>query len=168
MGLNKDWISGFVDGEGCFYISFVYNKSSNRFVVRFQLLITQKEKKILEDIQKYLSCGRVFKHGTGFVLNIRKQNEIKDIIIPLFEKHPLNTKKHSDFLIWKKCFLKFIGRDNYSYDENLIKELAECREKMNTFGKHLKRDSSDISILQRSSLKPGNEKRKTWQPIFQN
>ena len=64
------WISGFVDGEGCFTVSFVKN-STTKFGRQIfpEFVITQSAKSLsaLEEIRKFFGCGSI-------VLNKRYDN----------------------------------------------------------------------------------------------
>jgi hypothetical protein len=61
------WISGFVDGEGCFYIAF--NSSSNKVGGTVQLVfsITQhiRDKALMNSLISYLGCGKI-KHNKKY------------------------------------------------------------------------------------------------------
>ena len=106
------WISGFVDGEGCFTVSFVKN-STTKFGKQIfpEFVITQSGKslKTLKEIQKFFGCGSI-------VLNKRHDNHREDLykfcvrsvpelyekIIPFFREFTLRTSKKNDFMIFRK------------------------------------------------------------------
>lgn len=59
--LNPYYISGFVDGEGCFCVSF--NKRKNdRIEVRllFEIELREDDLEILERIKTTLDCGNIY------------------------------------------------------------------------------------------------------------
>jgi hypothetical protein len=51
---------------------------------------------------------------------IRKLDDIINIIIPHFNNYPLITKKHSDFIIFKKI-IKLINKGQHLNKDGLIK-----------------------------------------------
>ena len=99
---NIYWIVGFIDGEGCFSISF--NKKSTLtcgIEVRPSFSVSQKAHSYiaLENIQNYFKCGNIRfdkKDGT-YKYEVRSLINLRKIIIPFFNKYSLLTKKKSDF-----------------------------------------------------------------------
>ncbi len=101
------WIVGFVDGEGTFSVSFNKNSTTTSGWQIFpEFVITQgaKSKFALEEIKNFFQCGKIY-------INRRKDNHkedlyrfcirsIKDLrekIVPFFQKHSLRTAKKEDF-----------------------------------------------------------------------
>ena len=106
------WISGFTDGEGCFTVSVIRN-STTRFGKQIfpEFVITQGAKSLpaLEKIKKFFGCGSIVLNKRYDNHNehlyrycVRSISELGSIVIPFFEKFPLRTYKHNDFLIFKK------------------------------------------------------------------
>lgn len=99
---NIYWIVGFIDGEGCFSVSF--NKKSTLscgIEVRPSFSVSQKAHSYisLENIQNYFKCGNIRfdkKDGT-YKFEVRSLNDLRKIIIPFFNKYNLLTKKKLDF-----------------------------------------------------------------------
>lgn len=64
--LNPYYIIGFVDGEGCFttYI-FKDSRMSTGWQVKpiFKITLQNKDRKILEGIQRTFSVGKIYKQG---------------------------------------------------------------------------------------------------------
>jgi hypothetical protein len=110
-----DWLSGFVDGEGCFRLACSRNpKLPGAFrsgFAEFQINLRADDRPILELIQSFLGCGR-FTVGKRMVnhrrpnpllmLCVSRTNELHNIVIPLFERHPLHAKESRDFAIWRR------------------------------------------------------------------
>ncbi len=108
--LNPWWITGFVDGEGCFSISIFKNKTSKLGLQVFpEFVVTQgaKSLSVLEALQQYFDCGKLYINNRSdnhreplYRYCVRSSKDIKQKIIPFFEKHPLQTAKHKDFLVF--------------------------------------------------------------------
>ena len=103
--VNPNWISGFLDGEGCFHVS-IYMKSLNKkYYVKPQISIGLhlKDIAILKLIINNLGVGKINnKHGLNSVqLKVNSLDEIETVIAHL-EKFPLITKKCADFLLFKE------------------------------------------------------------------
>lgn len=120
LGLNLDisdewgnWITGFTDGEGCFLIAI----NENSAWCSFKINLREDDLEILEQIQKRLGgIGKIYHQDESRTRNEKKINradqyrwqvcrisDIIHVIIPLFEKYPLKTKKLNDFEIWAKA-----------------------------------------------------------------
>jgi hypothetical protein len=108
--LNPWWIAGFVDGEGCFSISFVKNDTVRfGYQIFTEFVITQgeKSKKALEDIREYFGCGKLYVNRRTDNHNeplyrycVRSRGDLQNIIIPFFKEHRLQTAKNNDFEIF--------------------------------------------------------------------
>jgi hypothetical protein len=104
--LNPHYISGFVDGEGCFSISF--NKNGVRLPeVRliFEIEVREDDEPILREIKEVLGCGNVYrldyeryaKWRPHVKLKVSNFADISQKIIPFFQRYPLQAKKRHDF-----------------------------------------------------------------------
>ena len=108
------WLSGFVDGEGCFRLSCTPRKRSPLYPAltgSFEIGQRVDDARVLQLIQSYFNCGRIYidkKYYTKFVAapkatyRVVNPSELANIIIPHFEKYSLLAKKRNDFAIWKK------------------------------------------------------------------
>jgi hypothetical protein len=104
--LNPHSVVGFVDGEGCFSITF--NKNRDRLPeVRliFEIELREDDREILEKIRELLGCGKIYHLEYARYVNWRphvklKVSNFKDIsekIIPFFREYPLQAKKSLQF-----------------------------------------------------------------------
>lgn len=103
---DPNWLSGFSEGEACFFIS-VYEslKSKLGYAVQLVFRITQhsRDKELLKGIEEYFSCGRVEDRKTeacDYTVNSFKCFDEK--IIPFFMKYPLQGSKLLNFEDFKK------------------------------------------------------------------
>lgn len=104
--LNPHYIVGFVDGEGCFSISF--NKNGDRLPeVRliFEIELREDDEPILREIQKVLNCGNIYrleyaryaKWQPHVKLKVSNFPDISEKVIPFFQRYPLQAKKRLQF-----------------------------------------------------------------------
>ena len=101
------WIVGFVDGEGCFSVSIIQNKTTTLgWQVFPEFVVTQGEKSrsALEIIKDYFQCGEIYinrRHDnhTESLLRycVRSQKDLREKIIPFFSNYFLRTAKQKDF-----------------------------------------------------------------------
>ena len=53
--LNSNWITGFTDAEGCFYVGFVKNRISWRVYTYFQVKLHIKDKDLLLNMKSFFN-----------------------------------------------------------------------------------------------------------------
>ena len=101
MNLEVQWVVGFVDGEGCFHVAINKNettKSGIQIQPEFSVVQHQRDIQILYALKKYFQCGQVRQnHGERYMFRVRGHANLRDRILPFFEKHKLKTKKRIDF-----------------------------------------------------------------------
>ena len=109
MDLNAQWIVGFVDGEGCFHIGINKNQSMKfgvQVLPEFTVVQHEVDEQVLYALKAYFGCGVVRKnHGTRLSYRVRGQENLRQKILPFFEKHQLKTRKRIDFAKFRKVVL---------------------------------------------------------------
>lgn len=135
----ESWIVGFTDGEGCFSVSIIKNKTSKTgWQVFPEFVITQGKKSLpaLQIFQKHFKCGNVFENKRHdnhkehlYKYCVRSLSDLETVIIPFFQNHKLKTAKDTDF----KYFVKVIKlmRKGSHLEEDGLRKIAEIIEKMN-------------------------------------
>lgn len=133
------WILGFTDGEGCFSVSFIKNKTTKTGWQIFpEFVITQGSKSLpaLKVIQNYFKCGKLFinkRHDNHkehlYRYCVRSLNELETIIIPFFKNNILKTFKQNDFEIFSQ--IVSLMSKNIHRKRNGMKRIAKLVEKMN-------------------------------------
>jgi hypothetical protein len=139
--LKIGWITGFVDGEGCFTVSIFKNPSAQRklgWQVFPEFVVSQSKKSIntLEIIRDYFSCGSIIKnkrkddhHEDMYKFCVRSLEDLNTKIIPFFTINRLKSAKLKDFLIFRKI-LKMINKKKH-LELNGLKSIAITALKMN-------------------------------------
>ncbi len=106
MQLQNYWISGFVDGEGCFSFSIFRNKGmSSGFQIQGEFTVVQHKKSIqvLYALKEHFGCGVVaVNHGDRSHYRVKNNKHLLQFIIPFFEKYPLCTTKKFELYIFKE------------------------------------------------------------------
>lgn len=108
QGLSKEfawYVTGFVDGEGCFSISFnTRNKLKTGVEVRPSFAVGQNRRSLpaMQKMQAYFGCGaiRFSRHDQTYKYEVRSIGDIRKRVIPHFQKYPLQTSKLEDFAIF--------------------------------------------------------------------
>lgn len=136
--MNPWFLTGFVDGEGCFRISLTKrdNLVGWRVQLFFQITLHRKDKTLLENIQKYWKVGKIHKSGSD-LLQYRIQSfvEIETIIKhldkggrevpsrpaslqgggPLPPFFPLISQKRSDYELFKSAYNLVLNKEHLTY-----------------------------------------------------
>ncbi|NIA11482.1 MAG: endonuclease [Nitrospiraceae bacterium] len=133
MDLNPYWISGFVDGEGTFYVG-IYKNSTMRigFQVLPEFVIVQHKRdvELLNKIKNYFNCGVVrVNHDDRMEFRVRAISDLNYVIIPFFKKYPLRTKKKEDFKIFSEIVLMMVNKEHLT--ETGVRKILSLSKEMN-------------------------------------
>ena len=151
------WITGYVDGEGCFSINFIrqphrYNRRGYKtgFQVAHEFAVTQGASSVdsLHLLMKFFGVGNVYinkrydnhkEHMYRYC--VRAREELVKTIIPFFDQYPLRTSKQGNFLKFAEC-MDLMGTGAHLTTGGLIK-IVKIAETMN----HKKPRTEIIRIL---------------------
>nr|YP_009105828.1 putative LAGLIDADG homing endonuclease [Koliella corcontica]YP_009105843.1 putative LAGLIDADG homing endonuclease [Koliella corcontica]AIT94539.1 putative LAGLIDADG homing endonuclease [Koliella corcontica]AIT94545.1 putative LAGLIDADG homing endonuclease [Koliella corcontica] len=143
--LNPFWVTGFVDGEGCFCVSF--NKRASlkmKLEVRPSFSLGQHERSVdtLKSLQEFFNTGgiRYDKKEGSYKYEVRDLKSLNEKIIPHFEKYQLISAKKEDFERFKIICLLMKNSKHLNRQGLMI--IIENAVKMNQSGKrkYLKED----------------------------
>ena len=109
MKLDAQWITGFVDGEGCFHVGInAHAEMTAGFQVLPEFTVVQHERdvQVLHALKAHFGCGVVrVNHGDRMAYRVRSMKHLLEYIVPFFVKHPLKTGKNVDFLKFRDVLL---------------------------------------------------------------
>ena len=109
MKLEAQWVVGFVDGEGCFFVGVNrHPEMSSGFQVlpEFTVVQHQRDVQLLHALKDFFGCGVVrTNHGDRMAYRVRGMDHLSEKIVPFFEKHLLRSKKAIDFLKFRDVVL---------------------------------------------------------------
>lgn len=120
------FITGYIDGEGCFWISLAREKRLSagwRVRFYFDILIHKKDKVILEQIKNYYGVGRIYEKNDNSVQYVVYSVKELQVIRKHFEKYQLCTKKRADYELWIKA-LDLIQNKEHLTEQGLQKIVA--------------------------------------------
>ena len=141
----QGWVTGFVDGEGCFSIGFI-RQSGGRgrtgyktgYQVSHEFAVTQGAKSVecLQELHDFFDVGQVVINRRNdnhkealYRFVVRRREDLLETVIPFFEKNPLRTSKRQDFEKFAAC-VRLINEGRHLTHQGLI-EIAEITETMN-------------------------------------
>lgn len=135
---SPQWISGFTSGEGSFQ---VYLKKSQTIKVGYQVMLRfsigqqARDKQLMGDFINYFNCGTLAKkfnkkyNNYHYEYQVNKFSDVKNIIIPFFNKYPIVGVKLLDFQDFCKI-VKIIEQNGHLTDSGL-NEIREIKQGMN-------------------------------------
>src|SRR5215467_5585498 len=137
MDLNS-YISGFVDGEGCFCVSF-QPSTRHRFgwEVRPSFSVSQNADRaqLLYMIQERWGCGfiRPDRSDKTLKFEVRNVGDLVEKVLPHFRSHPLLSSKQADVVRFERiCRLV---KENRHLDPEGFEEIVRIAMEMNPSGK---------------------------------
>jgi hypothetical protein len=142
------YISGYIDGEGCFTVS-ISPRPTNLvgWEVRPSLSVSQNgdRSEVLVEIQQHFGCGSLRPDRSDRTLKweVRSLPLILERVIPHFRRYRLRSGKHRDFELFAEiCERMARGQHRWAVG---LKEIVRLAGQMNPSGK---RRFTPESILQ--------------------
>ena len=155
----KNWLTGFIDGEGCFSVSFnkrekltfgIEVRPSFSIAQSNKRIPIQKRKEVLEAIKQYFDCGAIrVDRATGMAIyESRNLTDLVTKILPHFKKYPLLTVKNEDFESLKK--VTTLIQANQHLNKKGLESIIDIAFEMNPSGK---RKNNKDSLLHAIAVK---------------
>ena len=142
-----NWFAGFFDGEGSFDFYTGYKRRRDTdYRVGIHIALRDDDAETIEFIKKNLGVGIIYRKpargptNPSIEFTIRAYKDLAEIIIPLFERYPLRTKKAKQFGFWKTGviagYIRTLGsysrrktftEEEKAFFEDLAKRIGEIR-----------------------------------------
>jgi hypothetical protein len=129
MKLDPEWITGFVDGEGCFHVSINASgtmKCGYQVLPEFTVVQHERDVAVLHALKAYFGCGVVRRnHDDRMAYRVRALDHLLGRIVPFFVKYPLKTRKRVEFEKFRDVLLVMREGDHLT-DEGVdrIRDIA--------------------------------------------
>jgi hypothetical protein len=101
---DPEWVSGFVEGEGCFFVNIYKRKDSvlgEGVKLVFKVTQDNRNSDLLASFVEIFGCGAIYSQSksTGTVQDfmVTGLSHITDKVIPFFLAHPLQGAKQREF-----------------------------------------------------------------------
>ena len=113
----SSYISGYIDGEGCFCVSFQPSKHhALGWEVRPSFSVSQNKDRseLLFELQRNWKCGSIRPDRSDNTLKyeVRNISELVERVIPHFKQYPLFSSKQRDVELFEQVCLKIYGREH--------------------------------------------------------
>ncbi|MBI3088908.1 MAG: LAGLIDADG family homing endonuclease [Candidatus Colwellbacteria bacterium] len=145
-----EYISGYVDGEGCFTVTF--NKRAKArlgWELRPSFSVSQNEdrRQVLDLIREYFGCGYIRRDYNDRTVKyeVRDQNDLALKIIPHFERFPLLSEKRKDFELFRKICEIVTAKSHLKKDG--FADVITLAYQMNGSGKRKRRKEEIFNSL---------------------
>ena len=133
MELNPDWVVGFVDGEGCFFVGVQRNptvKIGYQVIPEFRVVQHARDLDVLHALKRFFGFGRVCRnHDERFEFRVRRLEHLREVA-RFFCEHALKTKKRVDAS--KFADVLRIMEDGRHLTESGLEEIVKLAASMNT------------------------------------
>jgi hypothetical protein len=120
--LTAEWITGFVDGEGCFHVGIARHAGMTvgvQILPEFTVVQHERDAQLLHAMKAYFGCGVVrTNHGDRMAYRVRERDQLVGRIVPFFEEHPLRSRKRVDFEKFRDV-LRIMEKGDHLTDEGV-------------------------------------------------
>src|SRR5262245_16817116 len=104
--LEAEWITGFVDGEGCFHVGIAVHPGMRmhcQVLPEFTVVQHERDVQLLHALKEFFGCGVVrSNHGDRAAYRVRRRSDLLRTIVPFFLAHPLRSLKRADFELFHR------------------------------------------------------------------
>jgi hypothetical protein len=150
------YISGYVDGEGCFSVSISPRPTLRvGWEVRPSLSVSQNGDRceVLLEIQDYFACGTVRPDRSDRTLKweVRSLPQLIDHVIPHFVCYPIRSGKHRDFELFAKVCERMARGEHL--DRLGLQQIVELAAAMNPSGTRGHARSTILASLRSAEMK---------------
>ena len=131
--LHGEWIAGFVDGEGCFFVGINRTRYGigKQVYPELTVVVHERDLQILYALKNFFGVGVVRRnHGRRFCYRVRGLKALSTVIVPFFERYRLKTKKRVDFLKFRRILRLMNVRSHLTHDG--LKAITNLAHSMNT------------------------------------
>ena len=149
--LNPWYVVGFVEGEGSFHIAFYKDptmKQGIKVIPEFHVNQSYLRIKTLKEIQKYFDCGYIKANHAKranddtYVYVVRQREDLKNKIIPFFERYPLLSIKQKSFRLFAKI-IEMVIKGKHRTNGG-IKQIIKLAYQMNANGKYRLKSQKEL------------------------
>ena len=131
MKLEAQWVTGFVDGEGCFHVGIARHPdmaSGYQVLPEFTVVQHERDAQLLHGLKAFFGCGVVRRHhGERMAYRVRGLEQLSTQIVPFFLKHPLKSAKRQDFDKFRRVVL-MVERGEHLTAEGLARIRATASQ----------------------------------------
>jgi len=118
---NNQWLAGFIDADGCFYIRCSLKQIICKFSLEQRMIYPKTLEKYESILNKICSTfnvkltirNRLKYKNPYYIIKIENQNSIK-LFITYLDNYSLLSSKYLDYLNWKSAFSIIINKTHFT------------------------------------------------------
>lgn len=131
---DPEWISGFVTGEGCFFIKVLKGRNTAGAGVQLVFQVAQhiRDAQLLKNLVDFFKCGKYIQAPNrewGY-FQTTKFLDNYELIKTFFDKYPVRGIKFKDFEDWSKVGKMIKNKEHLTTDG--ILKIIDLKSGMNT------------------------------------
>jgi len=120
MKLEAQWVTGFVDGEGCFHVGINRHsdmKCGHQVLPEFTVVQHERDVQLLHALRAFFDCGVIRKnHDNRLAYRVRDTEHLLQRIVPFFIQYPLRSVKRIDFEKFRSVLLIMESGDHLTVE----------------------------------------------------
>ena len=153
--ITKQYVSGFIDGEGSFLVSFSIRENISLGVeARPSFTVSQHKRSliVLKELKKFFDCGtiRFNKSDDTYKYEVRSLHDLVQKITPHFIGNPLRTSKWKDFEIFRKICVLMKTKQHRT--ANGLKKIILLAYRMNNLGSRKHQKTVLLKVLKKMKV----------------
>jgi len=153
--LHPWYVTGLSDGESSFIVS-IYQRG-NSWTVRcsYELWLHTSDLPLLHKLQAFFQVGSVNlrKYRPIASFTVTRIDDLLSVIVPHFSNYPLQTQKHSDFLLWAKV-VELVHSGSHLTQSGLLEIVALASAINRGISDKLQAAFPDVTPYKRSLFEP--------------
>lgn len=136
--LDPWFVTGLVEGEGCFTVSFTLRRRLKIGIETrpsFSISLNEQDLPLIQSIHRFFNCGgvRYSRNDRTYKYESRSVADLVTRVIPHFVKFPLKGRKAKDFESFADICRRV--RANQHLNRECLKKIIEDAYRMNPSGK---------------------------------
>lgn len=132
LELDPNWVAGFTDAEGCFWIKTQKSSISDKtnFILGFQVTQHDRDILLMNKLLTFFNVGRFESVDPATSLVVTRLSDLTATIIPFFKEYPIQGVKYQEFSDWIKA-VELVQNKKHSTQEG-IKKIIKIKNNINT------------------------------------
>ena len=148
--LNPWYVSGLVDGEGCFHVSFSLRKKLRIGIETrpsFSISLNCRDLMLLQGVHQFFGCGaiRYSESDRTYKYESRSIADLVQRIIPHFEKYALHGSKQNDFVRFADICCSVHASQHLNRER--LRGIIDSAFEMNPSGKRMRGKCDLLRVL---------------------
>ena len=144
--LQPWFVTGLVDGEGCFSVSFTLRKRLKIGIETrpsFSISLNRRDLVLIKKVHTFFGCGavRYSKSDRTYKYEVRSIKDLITKILPHFQRYSLQGEKSKDFTIFQEICKDIHA--NHHLSKKFLSNIISKAYEMNPSGKR-KHEKADL------------------------